>query len=101
MALGVGGVKGNLPAHGADQFDQAKKHLIAGFFNWFFFCLCTGGMLAVTFLVWVQQNVGWQWGLGVCSIALSVFIIIFVACCRCYKIKAPSGSALSRIFKVS
>ncbi|XP_038974673.1 protein NRT1/ PTR FAMILY 4.2-like [Phoenix dactylifera] len=100
MALGVGGVKANLPAHGADQIDQAKKHLISSFFNWFFFCLCTGGMLAVTFLVWVQENEGWQWGLGVCTIALFVFIFIFSTCCRYYKNKVPSGSPLSRIFKV-
>ncbi|GLJ29212.1 hypothetical protein SUGI_0576180 [Cryptomeria japonica] len=38
MALGVGGIKGSLPVHGVEQFDEndgKERKLISNFFNWF------------------------------------------------------------------
>ncbi|KAG9447931.1 hypothetical protein H6P81_014059 [Aristolochia fimbriata] len=100
MAIGVGGVKASLPAHGADQLDHSNQRLMSTFFNWFFFCLCSGGMLAVTIVVWVQENVGWKWGFGMTAIALSLGLTIFGAGLPLYRHKTPVGSPITRIIKV-
>ncbi|KAF3622049.1 Protein NRT1/ PTR FAMILY 4.6 [Capsicum annuum] len=63
VALGVGGIKGSLPPHGAEQFDettpQGRKQR-STFFNYFVFCLSFGGLIAVTFVLWVEDNKGWH-----------------------------------------
>ncbi|XP_068666710.1 protein NRT1/ PTR FAMILY 4.1-like [Aristolochia californica] len=100
VAIGVGGVKASLPAHGADQLDHSNQRLVSTFFNWFFFCLCSGGMLAVTIVVWVQDNVGWKWGFGISAIALSLGLTIFGAGLPLYRHKNPIGSPITRIIKV-
>ncbi|KAL6000412.1 hypothetical protein ACLOJK_024108 [Asimina triloba] len=100
MALGVGSVKASLPAHGADQLDHSSKRLVSTFFNWFFFSLCMGGLLAVTVLVWIQENKGWQLGFTISSGALVVALLVFISGFPWYRHKIPSGSPFTRIFKV-
>ncbi|MBA0556251.1 hypothetical protein Golob_026366, partial [Gossypium lobatum] len=71
VALGVGGIKGSLPTHGAEQFDantpQGRKQR-STFFNYFVFCLSFGALIAVTFVVWVEDNMGWKWGFSISTI---------------------------------
>lgn len=100
MAIGVGGVKASLPTHGADQLDHSNKRAISSFFNWFFFSLCTGGLLAVTLLVWVQENKGWQWGFTISAVTLFLGFCIFAGGLPFYRHKFPNGSPFIRIFKV-
>lgn len=103
VALGVGGIKGSLPAHGAEQFDestpQGRKHR-STFFNYFVFCLSCGGLIAVTFVVWIEDNKGWEWGFGISTIAIFLSIPIFLAGSAIYRNKIPSGSPFTTIFKV-
>nr|XP_023915725.1 protein NRT1/ PTR FAMILY 4.2-like isoform X1 [Quercus suber] len=100
MALGVGGVKATLPAHGADQLDHSNQRLISAFFNWFFFSLCTGGLISVTLMIWIEENLGWNWSFQISVIVLSVTLFIFTIGFSFYRYKLPGGSPLSRIFKV-
>ncbi|GLJ23279.1 hypothetical protein SUGI_0440420 [Cryptomeria japonica] len=49
MALGVGGIKGSLPVHGVEQFDEndgKERKLISNFFNWFFYSISIALVLA-------------------------------------------------------
>lgn len=100
MATGVGGVKASLPAHGADQLDHTNQRLISAFFNWFFFSLCTGGLIAATVMVWIEENKGWNWSFKISIIALSLALCIFAIGFPIYRHKRPVGSALTRVFKV-
>ncbi|KAM4077741.1 hypothetical protein ACJW30_12G162800 [Castanea mollissima] len=100
MAIGVGGVKATLPAHGADQLDHSNQRLISAFFNWFFFSLCTGGLISVTLMIWIEENLGWNWSFKISVIVLSVTLSIFIIGFSFYRYKLPGGSPLSRIFKV-
>ncbi|KAM0933499.1 putative proton-dependent oligopeptide transporter family, MFS transporter superfamily [Dioscorea sansibarensis] len=103
VALGVGGIKGSLPAHGAEQFDdttlQGRKDR-STFFNYFVFCLSTGGLIAVTFVVWVEDNKGWQWGFGISTITILLSIPVFLSGAKFYRNKIPTGSPLTTIAKV-
>ncbi|TYI46053.1 hypothetical protein E1A91_D13G079400v1 [Gossypium mustelinum] len=103
VALGVGGIKGSLPTHGAEQFDentpQGRKQR-STFFNYFVFCLSFGALIAVTFVVWVEDNKGWEWGFAISTIAILVSIPIFFFGSTFYRNKIPSGSPLTTICKV-
>lgn len=65
------------------------------------FCLSCGGLIAVTLVVWVEDNKGWQWGFGISTLAIFLSIPIFLAGTAIYRNKIPSGSPLTTIFKVS
>ncbi|KAK9090625.1 hypothetical protein Sjap_023802 [Stephania japonica] len=103
VALGVGGIKGSLPVHGAEQFDentvQGRKQR-STFFNYFVFCLACGALVAVTFAVWIEDNKGWQWGFGISTAAILVSIPIFLAGSPAYRNKIPTGSPFTTIAKV-
>ncbi|XP_050236426.1 protein NRT1/ PTR FAMILY 4.6-like [Mercurialis annua] len=103
VALGVGGIKGSLPAHGAEQFDESSpqgRKQRSSFFNYFVFCLSCGGLIAVTFVVWIEDNKGWEWGFGISTIAIFLSALIFLSGSPTYRNKIPSGSPLTTIFKV-
>ncbi|KAL5862031.1 hypothetical protein ACOSQ4_003327 [Xanthoceras sorbifolium] len=100
MATGVGGVKASLPAHGGDQLDHSNHRLISAFFNWFFFSLCTGGLISATVMVWIQENKGWTWSFKISVIALTLALCIFIIGFPFYRYKRLGGSSITRIFKV-
>lgn len=103
VALGVGGIKGSLPPHGAEQFDEQTSYgrkQRSTFFNYYVFCLASGGLLAVTFVVWVEDNKGWQWGFGISTATILITIPIFLLGSSIYRIKVPSGSPITTVFKV-
>ncbi|KAK6128234.1 hypothetical protein DH2020_038038 [Rehmannia glutinosa] len=90
VALGVGGIKGSLPPHGAEQFDEQTPHgrkQRSTFFNYYVFCLSCGALIAVTFVVWIEDNMGWQWGFGIATAAILISIPIFLLGSSTYRIK--------------
>ena len=100
IAAGVGGVKAALPAHGADQLDHSSQRLISSFFNWFFFSLCFGGLIACTVMIWIEENLGWKWSFNISVVTLSIALCIFSMGFPIYRYKRPGGSPLTRIYKV-
>ncbi|CAL0315154.1 unnamed protein product [Lupinus luteus] len=103
VALGVGGIKGSLAAHGGEQFDETTpngRKQRSTFFNYFVFCLSCGALIAVTFVVWIEDNKGWEWGFAVSTISIFVSIPVFLAGSPTYRNKIPSGSPLTTILKV-
>ncbi|XVE53301.1 hypothetical protein DITRI_Ditri02bG0193100 [Diplodiscus trichospermus] len=103
VALGVGGIKGSLPTHGAEQFDESTpqgRKQRSTFFNYFVFCLSCGALIAVTFVVWIEDNKGWEWGFAISTIAILLSIPIFLLGSTFYRNKIPSGSPLTTICKV-
>lgn len=103
VALGVGGIKGSLPTHGAEQFDEDSvngRKQRSTFFNYFVFCLAIGALIAVTFVVWIEDNKGWEWGFGISMLTIFLSIPVFLAGSSFYRNKVPRGSPITTIFKV-
>ncbi|KAK7265768.1 hypothetical protein RJT34_33391 [Clitoria ternatea] len=103
VALGVGGIKGSLPPHGAEQFDETTpegRKQRSAFFNYFIFSLSCGALIAVTFVVWIEDNKGWQWGLGVSTASILLSIPIFLLGSQKYRTKVPAGSPITSMLKV-
>ncbi|XP_058070109.1 protein NRT1/ PTR FAMILY 4.5-like [Magnolia sinica] len=103
VALGTSGVKAALPSLGADQFDERDPmeaaHL-SSFFNWFLFSLTIGASVGVTFVVWISSNQGWDWGFGVCTVAV-FFAIVFIFMGRStYRNNVPGGGSILRVLQV-
>ncbi|OIW19615.1 hypothetical protein TanjilG_18425 [Lupinus angustifolius] len=103
VALGVGGIKGSLPAHGAEQFDESTQEgrkMRSSFFNYFVFSLSCGALIAVTFVVWIEDNKGWQWGFGVSTASILLSFPVFLLGSQTYRTKIPEGSPITTMLKV-
>ncbi|GJT02267.1 NRT1/ PTR family 4.5-like protein [Tanacetum coccineum] len=103
IAFGTGGVKAALPSLGADQFDERdpkEAESLASFFNWFLFSVTTGAIFGVTFVVWISSNQGWDWALGVCSLAVFVAALFLLMGKSMFRNYVPKESAILRILQV-
>ncbi|KAG6577622.1 Protein NRT1/ PTR FAMILY 6.3, partial [Cucurbita argyrosperma subsp. sororia] len=102
-ALGTGGLKSSVSGFGSDQFDESNKEersQMTNFFNWFFFFISLGSLAAVTVLVYIQDNVGRQWGYGICASAIVAGLVVFVSGTKKYRFKKLVGSPLTQIATV-
>ncbi|KAG5554233.1 hypothetical protein RHGRI_011931 [Rhododendron griersonianum] len=103
LAIGTGGTKPNISTIGADQFDEfepkEKAHKLS-FFDWWMFSIFFGTLFATTFLVYIQENVGWALGYGIPTPGLALSIFIFLIGTPFYKHKVPSGSPFTRMSRV-
>ncbi|KAL3812966.1 hypothetical protein ACJIZ3_014234 [Penstemon smallii] len=86
LALGAGGVKGALPALGADQFDakdpkEAKS--LASYFNWL-----------------LQNNENWWKGFLINTIEAFVGFVFLDVGKPFYRLKVPKDSPLTRVAQV-
>lgn len=102
-ALGSGGYRPCIVSFGADQFDEnnpKEKVTTWKFFNWYYFCMGVSILLANTVIVYIQDNVGWGWGLGIPTIAMFVSILAFIFGYPMYRKLDPSGSPFTRLVQV-
>lgn len=103
IALGTGGIKPCVSSFGADQFDETddkERKTKSSFFNYFYFSINVGALIASSVLVWVQMNVGWGWGFGIPAVAMGCAVVFFFLGTRLYRFQKPGGSPLTRIIQV-
>ncbi|KAJ6827765.1 protein NRT1/ PTR FAMILY 8.1-like [Iris pallida] len=103
IALGTGGIKPCVSSFGADQFDESdesEKKSKSSFFNWFYFSINIGALIASSVLVWVQTNVGWGWGFGIPAVVMAIAVVSFFVGTPLYRHQKPGGSPLTRIAQV-
>ncbi|KAL6550197.1 hypothetical protein OROMI_020685 [Orobanche minor] len=102
-ALGTGGLKSSVSGFGSDQFDESdhkEKKQMMKFFNWFFFFISIGALAAVTVLVYIQDNIGREWGYGICACTILVGLLVFLSGTKRYRFKKLVGSPLTQIAAV-
>lgn len=103
IAAGTGGLKSSVSGFGTDQFDEndekekAKMNL---FFGRFFFFVSLGTLMAVTVLVYIQDELSRSLGYGICSVSMFTAILIFLAGTRKYRYKKLAGSPVVHILQV-
>lgn len=103
IALGTGGIKPCVSSFGADQFDETdetERKKKSSFFNWFYFSINVGALIASSVLVWIQMNVGWGWGLGIPTVSMAIAVAFFFSGSYLYRLQKPGGSPLTRIAQV-
>lgn len=57
-------------------------------------------LAALTIVVYVQDHVGWGWGLGIPTVAMALSVVAFVIGSPLYKKLKPGGSPLVRLAQV-
>lgn len=103
IALGTGGIKPCVSSFGADQFDDtdpAERIQKGSFFNWFYFSINIGALISSSFLVWVQDNVGWGLGFGIPTVFMGLAVISFFSGTSLYRFQKPGGSPITRVCQV-
>lgn len=103
IALGTGGLKSSVSGFGTDQFDEKdekEKAQMAFFFSRFFFFISTGTLMAVTVLVYIQDEVGRSWAYAICSVSMFIAILVFLSGTKRYRYKKSTGSPIVHIFQV-
>ncbi|KAH9621252.1 hypothetical protein KSS87_010065 [Heliosperma pusillum] len=102
-ALGTGGLKSSVSGFGSDQFDdknEGERARMTTFFNWFYFIVSIGSLMAVTVLVYIEDNLGRKWGYGICACAIVVCLIAFLSGTKRYRFKKLAGSPLTQFAAV-
>ncbi|MBA0762147.1 hypothetical protein Gotri_024690 [Gossypium trilobum] len=87
----------------SDQFDESdpeEKSQMTNFFNWFFFFINIGSLGSVTVLVYIQDNLGREWGYGICACAIVIGLVVFLSGTKRYRFKKLVGSPLTQIAAV-
>ncbi|XP_020621718.1 solute carrier family 15 member 4-like [Orbicella faveolata] len=99
IAFGTGGIKANVSPFGADQVRQNGQRAVQTFFNWFYFFINVGSLVAFTVVVAVQQSDVFY---GYCITAGSMFlaVIVFLVGRNQYLTKPPGGSQLTETAKI-
>uniref|UniRef100_A0A0E0MKV7 Major facilitator superfamily (MFS) profile domain-containing protein n=1 Tax=Oryza punctata TaxID=4537 RepID=A0A0E0MKV7_ORYPU len=104
IPLGEGALRVCGAALGGDQFDggdpAAEVRGKASFFNWFAFCISLGGLVGLVFVVWVQNNEGWDLGFALAALMALVAMAVVLAGLPFYRHRVPTGSPLTRILQV-
>ncbi|KAL1308588.1 hypothetical protein HN51_050573 [Arachis hypogaea] len=103
IALGTGGIKPCVSSYGADQFDDAdevEKGHKSSFFNWFYFSINIGALVASSLIVWIQDNKSWGWGFGIPAAAMAIAAASFFLGTKLYRNQKPAGSPFTRMFQV-
>ncbi|KAI3929817.1 hypothetical protein MKX01_025985 [Papaver californicum] len=97
-ALGLAGSRFTVATMGADQFDKPKDQRC--FFNWHFFNFYVGLMIGVVGIVYIQDNVGWDWGVGICLAVNILGLITFLAGKRYYRQVKSHGNPYRSLARV-
>ncbi|OMP08262.1 Proton-dependent oligopeptide transporter family [Corchorus olitorius] len=103
LALGTGGVKGALPALGADQFDPKDPKgaaQLATYFNWYLLSTTFGAAIGVSFVVWVSMNEEWYWGFFMGTMGAIVGFIAVALGKPFYRFPPLGNSPLLRVLQV-
>ncbi|AES81563.1 putative proton-dependent oligopeptide transporter family, major facilitator superfamily [Medicago truncatula] len=103
VAVGTGGTKPNISTMGADQFDEfepKERTYKLSFFNWWFFSIFLGTLFSNTFVIYIQDRVGWTVGYGLPTAGLAVSVLVFLVGTPLYRHKLPSGSPITRMLQV-
>lgn len=94
IALGTGGIKANVGPFGAQQVEYLGPEAVQSFFNWFYWFINVGAIIAYSGVAAVQQNVGFDIGFLIPLISMILALTIFVINKKSYISTPPEGSVL-------
>ena len=95
IAIGTGGIKANVSPMGADQVKEQGEQMVQKFFDWFYWFIQVGGLLAFTIVVYLQQEVSFFYGYLITAISMTFATILLLIGRKSYKLYPPEGSYLT------
>ncbi|KAK3030389.1 hypothetical protein RJ639_038917 [Escallonia herrerae] len=103
LALGSGGMRGALPALGAEQFnrkDPEEAKALASYFNGLMLSTTIGSSVGVTGIVWVSTNKGWWKGFVIGLVTTFVGFAVLSLGKPFYRLQAPGDGPIIRVAQV-
>lgn len=103
ISVATGGHKPSLESFGADQFDDdhaRERRQKMSFFNWWNCGLCSGLILGVTLIVYVQDHINWGTADVILLGVMALSLVVFVIGRPFYRYRAPSGSPFTPMLQV-
>ncbi|KAM6550828.1 hypothetical protein CsatB_000636 [Cannabis sativa] len=103
ISIGTGGHKPALESFGADQFDEEnpkERKQKMSYFNWWNFGLCSGLLIGVTVIVYLQDHVSWGVADIVLTAVMAISLAIFIIGRPVYRYRRPTGSPLTPMLQV-
>ncbi|KAI3885541.1 hypothetical protein MKX03_009239 [Papaver bracteatum] len=103
LSLGAGGIRPVNIAFGVDQFDvttEKGKKQVESFYNWYYWGFTIALIVALTIVVYIQNNISWAWGLAIPTAVILLSIVVFLIGSKLYICVKPRGSVFIDVAKV-
>ncbi|XAR70863.1 hypothetical protein NMG60_11027897 [Bertholletia excelsa] len=104
MSIGAGCIRPCSIAFGADQLDDKgrseNESTLQSYFNWYYASTALSMVVALTVVVYIQDNLGWQIGFGVPVALMSVSALMFLLGSPLYVRVKPSESLFTGYLRV-
>ena len=103
FAIGEGCMRACIPSLGGDQFsnsDPKKSQLQSVFLTRLKFANSLGAIIGLAFLVWIENNLGWNIGFMMCALIVLVGLLVAASGYPFYRTQKPIGSPLTRTLQV-
>ncbi|XP_057957149.1 protein NRT1/ PTR FAMILY 1.2-like [Malania oleifera] len=96
ISIGAGCVRPCSMAFGADQLDNKEKpggaRVLQSYFQWYYASIGLSTILALTVIVYLQENAGWKVGFGVPVILMASSVLMFLVGSSLY-VKMGAGTS--------
>ncbi|KAK9107945.1 hypothetical protein Syun_023956 [Stephania yunnanensis] len=108
ISIAQGGYNPCLQAFGAEQLDNEQElpsstkdagkgsNQKSLFFKWWYFGICSGSLLGISLMAYVQDTFGWSLGFAIPAIAMTLSVAPFSCGARFYTVKETRDSSKSR-----
>ncbi|XP_071789853.1 solute carrier family 15 member 4-like [Asterias amurensis] len=100
LAIGSGAVRVNMPPFGGDQVRFEGPEIMRMFFNWFYWAINVGSLIAMAGITTLQQNLNFFYGFLVPLGSLVLAAGIFLVGRTWYLSRKPMGSVLTNTMKI-
>lgn len=104
ISIGAGCVRPCSIAFGADQLNIKERSndekLLDSYFNWYYTSIAISTVIALSVIVYIQENLGWKIGFGIPAVLMLVSAISFILGSPFYAKVKPSHSLLTSFAQV-
>ncbi|EPS62614.1 hypothetical protein M569_12174, partial [Genlisea aurea] len=97
ISLGQAGYNPSLQAFGAEQLhgDAGKRH----FFQWWYLGICSGSLLGVSIMSYIQDTFGWGLGFAIPTVFMITSVAMFLLGNKLFNHDDDAGTSLPEIFR--
>lgn len=100
ISVGSGIFRSVIAPFGADQVRGEGPQTSLAFFNWYYWSINLGTLVALSVVTYIQQDYSFFWGFLSSNISLGVSCLVFITGCWSYVNLPKAGSILTNIFKI-